>query len=112
MAKTLMWVGLSLMVLSALCGWFPLWKSETLSPESIKRRVFWSGMAVSLVLFFLALLPDLRASMIGTVGMALGILAIAFRWTGHIKIRGRIYTADPSLRRPDSPPALTRNGLD
>jgi hypothetical protein len=107
-----MWVGFVLIGLGVVGGWFPVWKSAMLSPESIQRRVFWVGSALGLLALFLSLLPDLSAALFGSSAMALGIIGVAFTWTGHIKIAGRIYAALPSNREPDNPPALSYNDRD
>lgn len=107
MSDVLMWVGFALLGIGTVGGWFPAWKSARLSPQSIQRRTYWTGCVLAVPMLFLSLLPDLTAALFGGVGMALGMIAIAFRWTGHIKIGNRIYAASPSLRVPDRPPALS-----
>lgn len=101
------WVGIALMGLGTLAGSFPLWKSSSLSPDSIKRRVYWASVSMAAVMFFLSQLPDWRSGLFFGICIALGLVAIAFTWTGHIKVAGRVYSASPTLRRPDRPPALS-----
>ncbi len=87
----------------AVGGWFPLRKSSTLSPDSIQRRVYWSGCAAGLLLLFIGQLPDWRAATFITAAMGLGVVATAVQFTNHLRIRGRTYAAFP---KPDRPPAL------
>jgi hypothetical protein len=91
---------------AAAAGWFPIWKSSRLSPDSIQRRGYWFGTALCVLLLFLSQLPDLKSAVIISVAIGLGMVGVAFRWTRHIKISGRIYAASPSDRRADRPPAL------
>lgn len=112
MASIFFWSGIVLMGLATLGGWFPLWKSSRLSPDAIQRRVYWIGGSLSAVMFFLSQLPDWKAGLFFGICMALGLVAIAFNWTGHVKIGGRIYAAFPNLRRPDRPPALSKDAHD
>jgi hypothetical protein len=56
------WTGFSIIAFGAIGGMFPLWKSATLSPDSIQRRVYWAGCGAGVLVLFLAQLPDLRRS--------------------------------------------------
>jgi len=85
---------------------FPLWKSATLSPDSIERRVWWTGCAIGIPLLFLSQLPDWRGGLFVSIMGALTLVAIAFFWTNRIKVNGRIYAAFHLQRRPYRPPAL------
>ena len=100
--------GLSIVSLAVggLCSMFPLWKSATLSPDSIERRTYWTGSAATVVLLFLAFLPDWQMAMFVSIFMGLALFSIAGMRTNHVKIRGRIYAGLASNRRPDRPPAL------
>ena len=82
---------------------FPLWKSATLSPDSIECRVDWTGCAIGTPLLFLSQFPDWPRGLFFAGGAAVALLAIAFQWTNHIKINGRIYSAFNNNRRPDRP---------
>ncbi|WP_197382896.1 hypothetical protein [Mycolicibacterium mengxianglii] len=106
----LFWAGVAMIVLATLGGWFPVWKSAELSPDSIKRRVYWVASAVASVMFFLSQLPDWRSGLFLGVGSAIALVVIAFNWTGHVKIRGRVFGAflNPP---PDRPPVLRRDEL-
>ena len=85
---------------------FPLWKSANLSPDAIERRVYWTGSSIGAALLFVSRFPDWRQGLFVSVAAAVALLAIAFNWTNHIKINGRIYSAFNNNRRPDRPPAL------
>lgn len=106
MAWALSGLGVVSLVLGTVLSLSPLWKSATLSPDCIQRRVFWTGSALAVVLFFLASLPNWRSGLFVSVATAVAIGAIAFKSTNHIKINGRIYAMPPSKRAPDRPPAL------
>ncbi|MCX2934959.1 hypothetical protein ORI20_32375 [Mycobacterium sp. CVI_P3] len=106
MQSTLAYIGLAAIIAGGILGMFPLWKSATLSPDSIERRVYWTGCAIGSVLLFFSQFPDWRQGLFFSIGAAVALLAIAFQWTNHIKINGRIYSAFNNNRRPDRPPAL------
>jgi hypothetical protein len=88
---------------AAIFSSFPLWKSTTLSPDSIERRVWWTCCGAATVSMFLLSWPEWGRGLFASIMTALALVAIAGRWTTFIKIRGRIYSASP---RPDRPPAL------
>ncbi len=88
---------------AAIFSSFPLWKSATLSPDSIQRRVWWTCCAIATVSAFIWQLPRWGTGLFAAVLLALALVAVAGRWTTFIKINGRVYAASP---RPDRPPAL------
>ena len=100
-------LAIGLMVIGTVGGMIPLWKSARLSPDSIKRRVYWACMGATTLLLFVSVLPDWWASLFVGGGLGLSFVMVAFRWTGHIEIRGRVYSARSDERRPDRPPALS-----
>ncbi|WP_445167171.1 hypothetical protein ACTXG7_25685 [Mycolicibacterium sp. Dal123E01] len=100
------YTGLAAIIAGGILSMFPLWKSATLSPDSIERRVYWTGCAVGTPLLFLSQLPAWPQGLFFAIGTAVALLAIAFQWTNHIKINGRIYSVFNNNRRPDRPPAL------
>ncbi len=106
MHNTLGYTGLAAIIAGGILSMFPLWKSATLSPDSIERRVYWTGCAIGTPLLFLSQFPDWPRGLFFACGAAVALLAIAFQWTNHIKINGRIYSAFNNNRRPDRPPAL------
>ncbi|MBI3214493.1 MAG: hypothetical protein HYZ38_11770 [Mycobacterium sp.] len=91
---------------------FPLWKSATLSPDSIERRVWWTGCALCIALLFVSQLPYWQGGLFLATMSALAMGASAFFRTNRIKINGRIYAAFHLQRRPDRPPALRRSDDD
>lgn len=90
---------------AAIFSSFPLWKSVTLSPDSIERRVWWTCCAVATVSLFLSQLPDWGLGLFVSVMMAVALFFVAGLWTNFIKINGRVYGAFHS-NHPDRPPAL------
>ncbi|MCX2934961.1 hypothetical protein ORI20_32385 [Mycobacterium sp. CVI_P3] len=91
---------------AAIFSNFPLWKSATLSPDSIERRVWWTCCAAATVLMFLSQLPDWKSGLFVSIMAALTLVIIAGFWTNFLKINGRVYAAFHRNRRPDRPPAL------
>ena len=88
---------------------FPLWKSATLSPDSIERRVWWTGCAIAIPLMFLSQLPNWRGGLFVAIMASGTLIGIAFFWTNRIRVNGRTYAAFALNRRPDRPPALARD---
>lgn len=108
MKDVLFYASLTFMGLAAASGWFPWWKSARLSPDAIQRRSYWGCTVLAVVLVFSSQVPDWKDAWIASVAMAFGMTVVALRWTRNVKIRGRIYTADPANRGPDRPPVLRR----
>lgn len=106
MQNGLGYAGVGALTAGLLLSMFPLWKSATLSPDSIERRVYWAGCAIGLPLLFLSRLPDWRGGFFLLIATAIGMVSIALFWTNFVKINGRIYSAFHLNRRPDRPPAL------
>jgi len=98
--------GLFAIVSAVVFGSFPIWKSRTLSPDSIQRRVWWTCCAIASVAIALSQLPDWGRALFGFVCTILGMASIALMWTNFIKIDERVYTVFQGNRRPDRPPAL------
>lgn len=88
---------------AAVLSSFPLWRSATLSPDSIERRTWWTCCVVAVVSLFLSQWPRWGGGLFASIMLALALVAVAGRWTTFIKINGRIYSASV---RPDRPPAL------
>ncbi|BBY63276.1 hypothetical protein [Mycolicibacterium helvum] len=112
MAHTLGYAGLAAIVAGGILSMFPLWRSATLSPDSIERRVYWTGCAIGITLLFCSQIPNWGQGVFFALGTAVAVLAIAFQWTNHIKINGRIYSAFNNNRRPDRPPAPAPENAD
>jgi hypothetical protein len=106
-ASTLMFkAAMVLIALGAILGSFPLWKSATLSPDSIERRTYWIACTIAVVLIFLAELPHWATALFASIAVGITLVCIAGMWTSHVKINGRIYAGLASNRGPDRPPAL------
>ncbi len=103
------WAAMVCLGTGALGGMFAPWKSGTLSPDSIQRRFYWTGCGLAVVLLFVGQLPNWRTATGIALVVGICVVAVALRFTSHVKIRGRIYAAWPDLRKPDRPPALTRD---
>lgn len=104
------YAGLGALAAGILLSMFPLWKSATLSPDAIERRVYWAGCAIGVPLLFLSRLPDWGSSFFVSIATAIGMVSIALFWTNFVKINGRIYSAFHLNRRPDRPPAIRTDG--
>jgi hypothetical protein len=109
MSTVLFWVGFAIIGLGAIGSTFPLWKSSALSPDSIERRVYWTGCGVGVPILFVSQLSDWKSALFMAVAFALALVSIAFLRTNHIKLGGQIYAAFSFLRRPDRPPVLRPN---
>lgn len=112
MQMILGYAGLAAIAGGLTLSMFPLWKSATLSPDSIERRVWWTGCVTGTILLGLSQLPDWRSALFVSIGLALALLAVALFWTNFVKINGRIFAAFHLQRRPDRPPALRRSDDD
>lgn len=91
--------------IATLGGMVAFWKSATLSPDAIQRRVYWTGCGLALILILIATMPDWRGGLFLSATLGVGMVLIALRFTNHVKIRGRIYAGTPNLRKADRPPA-------
>lgn len=87
---------------------FPLWRSATLSPDSIKRRVWWTCCGITIVSLFCSQLPYWQGGVFVSALTGLALFTIAGFWTNFIKINGRVYGAF-TQDRPDRPPVLARD---
>jgi hypothetical protein len=105
-------MGFLAMAMAMVGGNYPLWKSASLSPDAIQRRVYWVCSALVVVLGFISQLPYWQGAFFVGSCSALALTCIAFYWTNHIKIGRRHYAAFPNLRRPDRPPALGHDDRD
>ncbi len=89
-ARILFYAGLTAIVLAAVAGMFPLWKSRRLSPASIERRTYWTGCIVGSLLVFVSQLPDWRSGLIIMLAIVFVMVGTAWRFTSHVKIGDRI----------------------
>lgn len=104
--KALGIAGLVFIVIGVIGGVVPFWRSRTLSPASVQRRVFWTGAVTGVALMFVSQLPEWRSSVFGALAATCALLLMAYRFTPLIKIRGRVYEYMRDPRKPDPPPAL------
>ena len=82
----------------------PGWDTATAPKRAVKRRIYWGGAVVGAVLLFAGGLPDLQSSVAFVGAAAILMIGFAYFRTPHIKIAGRIRSADPRNREPDPPP--------
>lgn len=105
LSKALFTLGLASVVLGTIGAMLP-WKSRHVSTPSIQRRVYWTCSIASAILVFVSQLPDWRSGLIITFAVVFFTVGTAWRFTSHLKVRGRIYAASNYGRQPDPPPAL------
>lgn len=111
-SMTLAQAGLVVILAGGLLSMFPLWKSATLSPDSIERRTYWTGAAVGLFLMFIACIPNWKLAIGSVLLIGIGLISIALTWTNHLKINGRVYAMNSSNGKPDRPPTLAKDDED
>ena len=105
LTPNLMWdLAILCVVIAGLSGLFPFWRSRALSPDVIMRRTYWSSTVLAMVFAILAVWPNWPAGLFASSAMGLALVAIAGRYTRHIRIRGRVYGM-PGSNVPDRPPA-------
>jgi hypothetical protein len=105
-SRLLFYAGLAAIVVGALFGMFPVWKSRTLSPASIQRRCYWTGAIGGPLLMLASQFPDWGSGLFVALASLFVLVLVAWRFTSHLKVRGRIFAASAYHRRPDPPPAL------
>lgn len=99
---TLSWVLLGAGALAlGLGAALPGWDTATLPKRAVKRRIYWAGTAVGIVLVFLSGLPDVQSAVAFAAAAAILMVGSAYFRTPHIKIGGTIYSAYEPHRRPD-----------
>ena len=103
-ANPLVWPAVLALIVGAIGGSTPLWKSRRLSPDSIQRRTYWLCCALVVVFGFASQLPNISGGLFVAATSALVLVGIAVYWTNHLKINGRVYAASSRNRRPDRPP--------
>ncbi len=103
--STLSWVLLGAGALALLLGAaVPGWDTPTVPKRAMKRRVYWTGTAVGVVLLFLGGLPDVQSAVAFAAAAVVMMTGMAYFRTPNIKINGRIWAAYPPHREPDPPP--------
>ncbi len=83
----------------------PGWDTATRPKRAVKRRVYWAATIVAIPVLFAAGLPDLQSSIAFIASASVLMGGWAYFRTPNIKLGGRILTADPAHREPDSPPS-------
>lgn len=72
-------------------------------PRAVKRRIYWAGTAVGVVLLFLGGLPDVQSAIAFAAAAMILMTGWAYSRTPHIKVGGKIYSAYEPNREPDPP---------
>lgn len=106
------WLGkaaIASIVVAIAASWFPFWKSATLSPASIQRRVYWSCTGATALLAFCAALPDWPEGLFVAGAMTMFLVVTAFAYSPMIKIGGKTFAFREYDREPDPPPALAED---
>ncbi len=111
-ADPLVWPAVLALMVGAIGGSTPLWRSARLSPDSIQRRTYWLCCALVIVFGFASQLPNIPGALFVAGASALVLIGIAVYWTNHLKINGRVYAASARNRRPDRPPAGDSGSAD
>ncbi|CAN3126887.1 hypothetical protein ACNUDN_03230 [Mycobacterium sp. smrl_JER01] len=105
--STASWLLLGAGALALLLGAaVPGWDTAQLPKRAVKRRIYWTGTAVGVVLLFLGGLPDVQSSVASAAAAVILMTGWAYFRTPHIKIGGRIRAAYGPHREPDPPPAV------
>ncbi|MDN4517542.1 hypothetical protein [Mycolicibacterium austroafricanum] len=81
----------------------PGWETPARPARAVKRRIYWAGTAVGVVLLFLGGLPDVQSAVAFAVAAVILMTGWAYSRTPHIKIGGKIYAAYEPNREPDPP---------
>lgn len=98
--KPLFYAGLAAIGLGTVLGMLPLWKSATLSQASLQRRCYWTGSFVGAALLFIAVLPDWTSAIFVAAAVLAVVVVVAYRFTSHIKLGGRVYGYMRDPRQP------------
>ena len=106
------WIAMGWLAVAIVGSWLPLWKSAVLSPDSIQRRVYWTGSAGFVLTVFVSELPNWRGGLFGAACFGLWMVILALKWGGHLKINGRKFAISARDRRPDRPPVLSSDDQD
>ena len=88
----------------ALGAAVPGWDTPQLPRRAVKRRIYWAGTVVGVILLFAGGLPDLQSAVAFAAAGAVLMTGFAYTRTPNIKIGDRIYSAYEPHRVPDPPP--------
>lgn len=84
----------------------PGWDTAQLPRRAVKRRIYWTGTVVGVILLFAGGLPDVQSAAAFAAAGAILMTGWAYSRTPHLKIGGRIYSAYEPNREPDPPPRV------
>ncbi|MDY6996362.1 MAG: hypothetical protein SW019_07190 [Actinomycetota bacterium] len=84
----------------------PGWDTEALPKRAVKRRVYWTGTGVGVVLLVLGGLPDVQSAVAFAASALILMVGFAYFRTPNIKIGGQIRSAYEPHREPDPPPGV------
>ena len=102
---TVSWVLLGAGTLALVLGAaVPGRATATLPKRAAKRRNYWTGTIVGVILLFASGLPDLQSAVAFAAAAVILMVGSAYFRTPHIKIDGQIYSAYEPHRAPDPPP--------
>lgn len=74
-----------------------------LPARAVKRRIYWTGSAIGAALLFAGGLPDVQSAVAFLAAATILMTGWAYFRTPHIKLGGRIHSAQPAHRQPDPP---------
>lgn len=80
--------------------------TATMPKRAVKRRIYWTGTVVGVILVFLGGLPDLQSAVAFAAAAAILMTGSAYFRTPYLKIGGKIYAAYEPNRAPDPPPGV------
>lgn len=83
-SNTVFYAGLAAITLGAIAGMLPM-------SASSRRRCYWTGTVVGALLLFVGGLPDWRSAVFVSLCAALVMVAVAWRYTSHLKIGDKVY---------------------
>jgi hypothetical protein len=104
---TVSWVLLGAGALALVLGAaIPGRAGATLSKRAAKRRIYWTGTVVGVILLFASGLPDVQSAVATAAAAVVLMVGSAYFRTPHLKIGGQIYSAYEPHRAPDPPPGV------
>ncbi|PRC48070.1 hypothetical protein C6A85_81705, partial [Mycobacterium sp. ITM-2017-0098] len=67
--------------------------TATAPKRAVKRRIYWTGTVVGVILVFLGGLPDVQSAVAFAAAAVILMVGSAYFRTPHLKIGGQIYSA-------------------
>lgn len=83
-SNTVFYAGVAAIVLGTVAGLLPMSASN-------QRRCYWTGAVVGVALLFVGTLPDWRSALFVSLCATLVVITVAWRFTSHLKVGGRVY---------------------